>query len=597
MPLIDDKLDEWIPISVKYKNICDDCKKEITIGEKAFWLRGSRRIRHVPCQQQHSSIQIPPSSDSQPPNKSINRTKPESATTASQSCSTCGFVLNQINRANFCPGCGANLSAALTTTAVAPVNQNSSGPIGNTSISAKLIANPTGPLLDGPDEADPETKTGASISVEDLGRRLEDMTEQILKGMGYSTEKRQRILGKSGTRNEIDILAKKGERVTAVECKNYSRYVGVDELREFKSKLEDLQIGNALFVTNAVFSKDAETYANHHHIRLWNGKQLRENFFSMTIGRVRDASPEIVLSTSLPVNLTLEAFSRLDLANPSALRRQRPRLIFHPYYRYDYRLDIARTDPTRGTHRVTDDGTIIVDALDGEILAKLGVASRLASKFIGSAHIDESAASSKEENQIIEDILTIPAEKDMRMYLRDDCDIIKLQYGVTFRAAQYNVINKVIEDNTKEVGYTIRVARDRVQRKKMPIIPKPYEVNIKRITLVYVPKWSMDIEGENSAYTRKSLAASRTVLVDTISICPKHFSLGKVQLRKKNTHAACDICGSAYCEDHIYHADGRFYCDKHKPEPQTVEGNTLNESKVGSIGKRFGSFLGRNSKS
>lgn len=57
----------------------------------------------------------------------------------------------------------------------------------------------------------------------------------------------------------------------AVECKNYkeSRLVGIKEIRDFESKIQDLPyITDAMFVTNTRFSSEADTYAKHNKIAL-----------------------------------------------------------------------------------------------------------------------------------------------------------------------------------------------------------------------------------------------------------------------------------------------------------------------------------------
>ena len=67
--------------------------------------------------------------------------------------------------------------------------------------------------------------------------------------------------GKSGTLHEIDVLAKRENDVFAVECKNYgeARMVGIKEVRDFQSKLQDLsEINHAMFVTNIKFASGVE---------------------------------------------------------------------------------------------------------------------------------------------------------------------------------------------------------------------------------------------------------------------------------------------------------------------------------------------------
>jgi hypothetical protein len=60
------------------------------------------------------------------------------------------------------------------------------------------------------------------------------MVEQILKNKGFSTERRMKLRGQSGTLHEIDVLAKRENDVLAVECKNYgeARLVSIKEVRD-----------------------------------------------------------------------------------------------------------------------------------------------------------------------------------------------------------------------------------------------------------------------------------------------------------------------------------------------------------------------------
>lgn len=416
------------------------------------------------------------------------------------------------------------------------------------------------------------------MSVEELGNKLEDLTEQVLKSMGYTTQRNQRLLGESGTRPEIDILAKMGNKVIAVECKNYANYVGVDQLREFNSKLEDLHIKEALFVTSAFFSHEAEIYAHHKNIRLWNRKQLQEYFFSVSIGRL-GSFQEIVLSSALPIEMRYEESCKLDITNPSSVKILRPRLILHPYYILDYRVDAQRRDPARGMHNVRDEGVYLVDAVDGELIhatKKEGLGSKLKDKLSGDS---EDALAAREQKQIAKDLIEIKPQLQYKVQQTKDYDVNKLRYAISFKSAKWSVIHRVIDENTQKVAYRVRVSRDRVDTRRMTIIPKPYEVRIRKLSLVYVPKWDMDIESGHITYSRRILAASRSIITDTISLCPKHLSLGSLKVVKKSTHAVCEICGGAFCKDHIANVGDVFYCEEHNPNMGSKDAskNELND--------------------
>lgn len=125
-------------------------------------------------------------------------------------CPNCGNEL-RFAQSKFCPECGANLLPNET-----PQETQRSNP----RVSQEVL------------EEIPE------VNVYELGKKLEDVVESIYRSKGYSTTRRQRIVGKSGTKSEIDIIARRGTRTIAIECKNYSSAVGIEKVRDFSEKLE-----------------------------------------------------------------------------------------------------------------------------------------------------------------------------------------------------------------------------------------------------------------------------------------------------------------------------------------------------------------------
>ena len=62
------------------------------------------------------------------------------------------------------------------------------------------------------------------------------------------------------------------------------------------------------------------------------------------------------------------------------------------------------------------------------------------------------------------------------------------------------------------------------------------DVRISKPTLIYVPKWLINIESKTIKYRREVLPASETVIRDEIAFCPKNFQINK-EFQKE------DICG------------------------------------------------------
>jgi predicted nucleic acid binding AN1-type Zn finger protein len=95
-----------------------------------------------------------------------------------------------------------------------------------------------------------------------------------------------------------------------------------------------------------------------------------------------------------------------------------------------------------------------------------------------------------------------------------------------------------------------------------------YRVVVNRKSLIYVPKWIIAIKAGEHTYHRKALAASSTLIVDEIAFCPNHFSLGKIWSARRRTSAVCEICGGAFCNEHIFKTNNMYYCEKHKSAAQ-----------------------------
>lgn len=215
-------------------------------------------------------------------------------------------------------------------------------------------------------------------TIHNLGIKLEEVIETILKHRGFSTQRRLKLKGISGALHEIDVFAKQKNQVIAVECKNYSRdsIIGIKEIRDFQSKLNDLHYnGDAIFVTYATFSLDAITYANKYNIKLWDGDTLSKIYLEIMIGRAivttdDDNSKNIVLDKALPISMTFEEITNLKLEN-SYIAKIKGSLVFRPYYLVDYKLDSLIVDRRGKTHRIRAEGYYIVDAITENILSPI----------------------------------------------------------------------------------------------------------------------------------------------------------------------------------------------------------------------------------
>ena len=312
---------------------------------------------------------------------------------------------------------------------------------------------------------------------------------------------------RSGPNAEIDVLLTRGNRRRAVECKNYdtSRAVGIAELRVFKNKLEDIGIASGLFVTSSVFSRDAQDFAESNMLEVWDREELREKYFLYALGRL--VNPSLVKDPSLPVQMDYTQATTLQLKNPQTVQLQAAKLFYHPYILVKYRLRCERTDPTKKKHVVIDEGTTVVDALDGDIINPgTGVLNSIG----GLLKNAQERAESKSEKMVYNDLLSLTPEKQTIMKT-SDYDVTVAEAEVSEESAISLMKDYVVKKNTK----TITFQKDREENLTlytMKIVPKKKEIILRGSKLVYVPKWDLQYEAADWSFNRRFVASSGGVV-------------------------------------------------------------------------------------
>lgn len=492
-------------------------------------------------------------------------------------CPECGSDLG-VGSVKFCSNCGKNLWQSPSTNPAAVAASPPSTPdllSGGDSIYRDTVS-----AKEDPDNGkgqdfiyDTSSASSSTNTVHSLGVKLEELVEKILKNKEYSTQRRQKLRGRSGALHEIDVLAKRKNRVMAVECKNYDRntVVGIKELRDFHSKLKDLHHDDdALFVTFGKFSSDSVTYANKYDIELWDGDQLSKIYLSMLIGRHSTPADynEVIVEAALPISMTYEEATSLKLEN-AYLAQTTGLLIFRPYYIFEYKLDSVRMDRRGKTHRIRDEGHCVVDAITEGIVHEneqegLSNADQmLFSKKSKDESEYEKMWKKRENGQVCMDLKNIRPKIHYKLQENPDYSISSLEPSLSMKTATYMVLEEIIDSNIKEVSYDTKTSRGEVEKKTMTIIPRKSDIAIKKSSLVYVPIWVISIQSKGVTYRRRAMAASKTMIVDELALCPKDFSSLKILSKKKSSVALCETCGTSLCDDHIYKNNGEHYCKEH----------------------------------
>jgi len=448
-------------------------------------------------------------------------------------CSNCGVKL-EFQQAKFCPECGAALA----------VKKEPSEP---DLAKEELI------------EEDSE------ISIYELGNKLEEVVERIYKSKGYITTRRQRVVGRSGTKSEIDIIAKKGNRAIAIECKNYSGAVGIDKVRDFSEKLRDIELEGVFVALNGL-TQDAEQYASSRHIETYDSGELMEKWWAISVGRGESVKGQsLTLEYALPINITFSQATRIDIANKGKVRVSEAELIFHPYFFAEYSFGSEFRDPTKELHRFKDAGTIFVDALDGKVLNHLPQTGMGIIKSI----ISMGSSTARAENSRNKKLLTELQNKNLlpryEVDIKENYKANKLKPAISIKQAMDAVIDFIKQKNTFDVEYTPKSQEDEwiPESKYVTFVPKNRDIRIRRKDVAIIPRWSIEFESSNRSYRREVLACSGEILEDTMSYCPEHFKIGGVSVSQKRTVAVCEVCGEALCADNVVQCAvcGKWLCE------------------------------------
>lgn len=392
-----------------------------------------------------------------------------------------------------------------------------------------------------------------------LGNKLEDTVEEIYAADGYTTKTRQKLKGRSGSYNEIDVLATRDRTQLAIECKNYSENnkVGIKDVRDFLGKLEDLNIKHGVFVTSSYFSEEAMNLArNNPHdrkIEMWNYNDLNRRIMRLNLGRNVGSKQRKMfkIEDSLPLNTTVSDQSIIHLTNRDRVDIRRCELIFYPICLVSYNLSEEHKAPDREIHTVSDDGMYFADGVSGDI-------------------IDNDDAGGINEH-MVEDLKEFDSQT-VEVLEEPDYKIIKREQGFDRKDVEFKVKNSVIKDNKTEIRYDVRVGRNEYKTRKYTHVPRDASVRCNtRVT--YVPILKIEFASKEHVYDRTIMMASSIVVDDEISVC-KHL------LGNKTTFAVCDVCGVAKCEKDIIQGDGdEFYCKDHTPEEFKPESRSSTISK------------------
>jgi hypothetical protein len=400
------------------------------------------------------------------------------------------------------------------------------------------------------------------VNAYELGTKLEEIVDSIYQAEGYKTERRIRMPGQGGGyTNEIDIIARRRKEQVAIECKNFTSAVGIKEIRDFSKKLDDLGPGwRGVFVAFNDFTLDAQNFAESRNIETLGHEDIMEKWFAVSAGRVSRQGERLTLASALSIKSDYLMVTVLPLQNKHLVEMSSARLTFHPYIKVPYAFKAQVYDPTKRLHRFSDDGTVVIDLLDGKVL------NRQAAK--GGSFLN-SLSSSKQSADNVQTLKNLQEVMDSRLsrILRNigsDYQITELKPEVTKRAVERAAIEYIAARNTQDMAYTPGKGDVILDTRHRKFVPRRGDIKLFKSEMVFVPKWTIYFNAFGTIYTKEVFAHSGTVLENTIQYCPLHFKFGGINVKKETT-AVCEVCGKAYCGEHISQCPtcGRWVCSDH----------------------------------
>lgn len=103
------------------------------------------------------------------------------------------------------------------------------------------------------------------------GREFEEFVAAVMEGCGYEIEEITVASGDYGA----DIIAWADDEKIAVQCKRYSKPVGVKAVQEVISAMKHYDCERAVVITNSTFTKQAYTLAEDNEVvTLWDREDL-----------------------------------------------------------------------------------------------------------------------------------------------------------------------------------------------------------------------------------------------------------------------------------------------------------------------------------
>lgn len=422
----------------------------------------------------------------------------------------------------------------------------------------------------------------SKINITELGNKLEEVVEKIFQTEGFRTERRKKLEGKSGTLSEIDIIANKTGRTIAIECKNYAEPIGIEKVRDFSQKLQDLGYGwRGIFVSYSGFTEGAAQLAQYQNIETWDHDEISEKWLAISIGRgASHRGQSLTLEYALALKVGFVQATALQHLNKDKIRVANAELIYHPYFAVGYRFKAQVRDPTKESHKLEDQDTLFIDAIDNHVLNPMPEKGLgILKKALKSVISKKARAENDRSKKLIHELRQGKPLREYSLNIEDEYTVTKLEPITTPREAIKSCINFVVEKNTTEIEYFPKTKDDTSYSKTIVYVPRGKDISITHKDIVVVPRWSIDFDSFGMNYKREILAWSGTPLEDTLTYCPEHLRIGALTLLPKKAIAVCEVCGKSLCDDHVKQCPicNKWLCHEHGADCEACRNRFCNK--------------------
>jgi chaperonin cofactor prefoldin len=261
----------------------------------------------------------------------------------------------------------------------------------------------------------------------------------------------------------------------------------------------------------------------------------------------------------LPLKIDFTRATTLKLDNKEKITTENAKLIWKPFYKIAFDLKYTRTLPNKERKSIEDSGFYVVDGMSGDILKQSEGLKNTINKIFGQS---EDVSRQIKENDIILNDLEQEPEDQVSLDASSEYKTIPLMPAVKEEKALKKVLDQIVKINTETVGYSLK--RDGLfdEPREYVMIPSIRDIRVKKVELVFIPRWDIEFESKEYKYYRKLSGNSGKLIYDTITYCTDHLLTGFFD--QKNI-AVCDTCGIVLCKEHIYKCPvcKVWHCENH----------------------------------